>query len=61
MAYSFVPMGSSGQDYDDIAKSLHNKLFFAGEVNHLVIVASLSPGCSQGNLMKSIPAAYIAL
>ncbi|XP_020915955.1 lysine-specific histone demethylase 1B [Exaiptasia diaphana] len=34
MAYSFVPLGSTGQDYDEIAKSLEDKLFFAGEATN---------------------------
>ncbi|XP_078481098.1 lysine-specific histone demethylase 2 [Ciona intestinalis] len=31
MAYSFVKKGGSGEDYDEIAKSVAGRLFFAGE------------------------------
>lgn len=33
MAYSFVPLGSSGQDYDEMASTVDKMLYFAGEVS----------------------------
>ena len=32
MAYSFVPVGSSGAEYDTIAETVAEKVHFAGEV-----------------------------
>ncbi len=32
MAYTFVPVGSSGQVYDILAEHINNRVFFAGEV-----------------------------
>ncbi|XP_022252437.1 lysine-specific histone demethylase 1B-like [Limulus polyphemus] len=33
MAYSFVPTGGTGEDYDTLAKDLDRKIYFAGEVH----------------------------
>ena len=41
MAYSFVKRGSSGSDYDKVAKEVDDRIFFAGEVGLLT--------CSLGN------------
>ena len=32
MAYSYIPIGSTGEEYDHLACEVDNKLFFAGEV-----------------------------
>ena len=34
MAYSFLPVGSSGQVYSDLSVDLESKVFFAGEATH---------------------------
>jgi lysine-specific histone demethylase 1 len=33
-AYSFMAVGSSGEDYDLLAEPLSNRLFFAGEATN---------------------------
>ena len=40
MAYSYIPIGSTGEEYDHLACAVDNKLFFAGEVCYV-----LSNGC----------------
>ena len=32
MAYSYIPVGGSGELYDDLAAEVNNKVYFAGEV-----------------------------
>ena len=32
MAYSYIPIGSTGEEYDVLARDIGNKVFFAGEV-----------------------------
>lgn len=32
MAYSYIPVGRSGEIYDQLAAPVANKVFFAGEV-----------------------------
>ncbi|XP_020616770.1 lysine-specific histone demethylase 1B-like [Orbicella faveolata] len=32
MAYSYIPIGSTGEEYDHLACDIDSKLFFAGEV-----------------------------
>ena len=32
MAYSYIPIGSTGEEYDHMACDIDDKLFFAGEV-----------------------------
>ena len=32
MAYSYIPIGSTGEEYDILASDIGNKVFFAGEV-----------------------------
>lgn len=38
MAYSFVKTGGSGEAYDVLAEDIQGTIFFAGEVNVLIIV-----------------------
>jgi monoamine oxidase len=33
-SYSYLAVGSSGEDYDVIARPLEDKVFFAGEATH---------------------------
>lgn len=33
-SYSYIPTGGSGEDYETLAKSISNRLFFAGEATH---------------------------
>lgn len=37
MAYSYIPIGSTGEEYDHLACAVDNKLFFAGEVCYLLL------------------------
>ena len=32
MAYSYIPIGSTGEEYDHMASEVDDKLYFAGEV-----------------------------
>lgn len=32
MAYSYIPIGSTGEEYDHLAYDVDKKVFFAGEV-----------------------------
>lgn len=34
MAYSYIPIGSSGEEYDHMASEVDNKLYFAGEATN---------------------------
>jgi len=34
MAYSYIPIGSTGEEYDHLAFAVDNKLFFAGEATN---------------------------
>jgi len=34
MSYSFVKLGSSGSDYDEMAEPASDRLFFAGEATN---------------------------
>jgi len=34
MAYSYIPIGSTGEEYDHLACAVDNKLFFAGEATN---------------------------
>jgi monoamine oxidase len=38
MAYSYIPVGRSGEIYDSLAAPVANKIFFAGEVDFQKIV-----------------------
>ena len=38
MAYSYIPVGCSGQEYEEIAKDIESKVFFAGEVTNCYIL-----------------------
>jgi monoamine oxidase len=42
-AYSFIGVGASSKDYDELAKSINNKVFFAGEAT-----SSADPGTVHG-------------
>lgn len=33
-AYSYIPVGGSGDDYDNMAKPISDRIFFAGEATH---------------------------
>lgn len=39
-SYSTVPLGASGSDYDTLAESIQNRLFFAGEATHKTFAAT---------------------
>jgi len=34
MAYSYIPIGSTGEEYDHLACDIDSKLFFAGEATN---------------------------
>lgn len=44
MAYSYIPIGSTGEEYDHMASEVDDKLYFAGEVCIKLISKSKSSG-----------------
>ena len=51
MAYSYIPIGSTGEEYDHLACAVDNKLFFAGEVCYVLL-----NGCGWMRTLFSGPA-----
>ena len=38
MSYSFIKVGSSGEDYDAMAADVGHKVYFAGEVGIIIYI-----------------------
>jgi monoamine oxidase len=59
-AYSFIRIGASSKDYDELAKPVNNKLFFAGEATSSKYAATVHGAFLSGereakNIMSAIP------
>ena len=55
MAYSYIPIGSTGEEYDLLASDIGNKVFFAGEVwfKHRVSNIEVGVFCKVFNSKRS--------
>lgn len=51
-SYSYIPVNSSGEDYDILGEAIDNKLFFAGEATE-----KRFPGTTQGAYLSGLRAA----